>query len=366
MPVPSGVVERKHLRLEAGLPCFPQDFPDATSAYRAWAEQTAAETDAIEAALPPPQRRSHVAAEVLCSATSAGASPESSISGVPAWSRVIPLEGSPNPRLHVLRGSDAATQVCMLNTLLFGGGPGGTSAAARRARKRRQRRRKARLLQAEADAEGGPAAGTAELLLDVQADNPGAVTRPASDEPLQLLAVQVQPLGRGPEKVFSRGAAELCLPAESDITEWRRHGNGGHAKNASEQWPGVLVDLPPSKILPREEPSGAAGADADSGTGTDHPGDARAVRGAQRSDMPVPARQPIGFLTNGGYSWERGRPNGVGFASLTGLRELFSKDVMVGLCHTPPTAAVRFSSGRTRARNRQGPPITHRLHAEDE
>ena len=69
-----GVVERNHVRFEAGLPCFPRDFPDAVAAYRTWAEETAAANAALEAALPPPQRRSHVAAEVLCGALGAHSS----------------------------------------------------------------------------------------------------------------------------------------------------------------------------------------------------------------------------------------------------------------------------------------------------
>ncbi len=332
-----GVVERDHLRFEAGLPCFPRDFPDAVAAYHAWAEERAAETAAIEAALPPPQRRSHVAAEALGGTTRAGSStaPVSNVTGVPAWSRVVLAETAQhsNPRLHVLRGCDAAAQVSTLNALLFGGGSSGTGWAARQSRKRRRRRRKARLLEEEAGNEAGATAG---LLLSAQAATAAAGTELASDEPMQLLAVQVQPLGRCPEKVFSRGAAELCMPTESDVTEWRRHGNGGHAKNASEQWPGVLVDLPPPKIVP------SASSEDDSATVVST--EACIATGVDNSSGTATVRQPIGFVTNGGYSWERGRPNGVGFASVKALRELFSKDLMVGLCHTPPTAAVRSAT----------------------
>lgn len=320
-----GVVERKHLRFEAGLPCFPQDYPDAIAAYRTWAQERVADAAAIEAALPPRQRRSHVAAESLSGPTPVAPTSVSNISGVPAWPRIVPTESAQDSSLplHVLRGSDAATQVCMLNALLFGGGSESNGEAAGRSlkRRRRRRRRKARLLAAEADEEGGPAGGTARLLLDTEAMSSTASAEPVASELLQLLAVQVQPLGRSPEKVFSRGAAELCMPTESDVTEWRRYGNGGHAKNSSEQWPGVLVDLPSPKTVPR------AGSESH----------------ADRVGDPVVAtvRQPIGFITNGGYSWERGRPSGVGYASVSRLRELFSKDTMVGLCHTPPTAAVR-------------------------
>ena len=209
--------------------------------------------------------------------------------------------------------------------------------------------------------ESGPAAGTAELLLGAQAKAAtaavtgkaapvaekttaeslpaAAAAAAAAAAPLGLLPVQVQPLGRSPEKVFSRGGAEICMPTESDLMEWRRHGNGGHAKAASEQWPGVLAEPPPPKLVlparstdaPREE----AAADGVSGTATG----SAIVESLPRP--PASVREPIGFVTGGGYSWERGRPNGVGLVSVAGLRELFSKDVLVGLCHTPPTAAVR-------------------------
>ena len=125
------------------------------------------------------------------------------------------------------------------------------------------------------------------------------------------------------------------------------------------RWPGVLVDLPPPSVVPRADSGGDSGGDSGAGTSTE-------VRPASHSNRAAAVRQPIGFLTSGGYSWERGRPNGVGFASVAvrltrtlslahsfshtslkspcaeqGLRELFSKDLLVGLCHTPPTAAVR-------------------------
>ena len=96
----------------------------------------------------------------------------------------------------------------------------------------------------------------------------------------------------------------------------------------------MLVDLPPPSVVPEADNGGDTVGDSGAGNCTE-------VNPANHSNRVAEARQPIGFVTNGAYSWERGRPNGVGFASVVGLRELFSKDVLVGLCRTPPTAAVR-------------------------
>ena len=117
----------------------------------------------------------------------------SGISGAPAWSRVVPADSAQNsePRLHVLRGADAATQVCMLNALLFGGGSGGTGWAARRSRKRRRRRRKARLLEAEDDA-----AGAAGLLLTESTE--GAERQVGHADPLLAAQTANAAAGSGP------------------------------------------------------------------------------------------------------------------------------------------------------------------------
>ena len=314
-----GVIERDHIRFEAGLPCFPRDYPDASASYKVWAVETNEDAADVEAGLPPPRRRSHVAAEAL------SGDGDKSVIGAPVWSRVASdaAAGQDEAQQHVvvLRGSGAATEVCALNALLFNNGDGG-GGKDRSKRRRRQRRRKARLLAAEA--EGDAAEGTADLLVSPPAPSgeTAAVSSGAGDDgQLQLLPVQVQPLGRG---AFSRGATELCMPTDADLTAWRK----GKGKGNANQWDGVLVEPPPPKLkLPSS--GGPAEGKADG-----------------EADDEV-RRDVVGFVTSGGYSWERGRPSGLGFASVAALRELFGKAVpcssLVGLCHTPPTAAASES-----------------------
>ena len=121
-----------------------------------------------------------------------------------------------------------------------------------------------------------------------------------------LLPVQLQPLAKG---ALSRCGAEICMPTDEDVANWRRQANDAPKGKG---WEGVYVE--------------------------------RGAGGAGGGDGGEELRETVGFVTSGGYSWERGRPNGLGFATLEGLRRLFRKDALVGLCPAPPTASVRIRS----------------------